>query len=52
MFHIGIGRRWKRTPIHLYVADLDIRIVGRSYDTSPWIRRGPTNQAGCPSLMF
>jgi transposase InsO family protein len=27
MFHIGIGRRWKGTPIHLYVADLDIRIV-------------------------
>jgi transposase InsO family protein len=27
MFHIGIGRRWKGTPIHLYVAELDIRIV-------------------------
>jgi hypothetical protein len=27
MFHIGIGRRWKGTPIQLYVADLDIRIV-------------------------
>ena len=27
LFHIGIGRRWKGTPIRLYVADLDVRIV-------------------------
>jgi hypothetical protein len=27
MFHIAIGRRWKGTRIHLYVADLDVRIV-------------------------
>jgi transposase InsO family protein len=27
LFHIAIGRRWKGTPIRLYVADLDIRIV-------------------------
>ena len=27
MFHIAIGRRWKGTPIRLYVADLHIRIV-------------------------
>ena len=25
LFHIGIGRRWKGTPIRLYVAGLDIR---------------------------
>ena len=27
LFHIAIGRRWKGTPIRLYVADLDVRIV-------------------------
>ena len=27
MFQIGIGRRWKGTPIRLYIADLDVRIV-------------------------
>ena len=27
MFHIAIGRRWKGTPIRLYVADLDVRIM-------------------------
>ncbi len=27
MFHIGIGRPFAGTPIRLYVADLDIRIV-------------------------
>ena len=27
LFHIAIGRRHKGTPIRLYVADLDIRIV-------------------------
>jgi hypothetical protein len=27
LFHIAIGRRHKGTPIRLYIADLDIRIV-------------------------
>jgi transposase InsO family protein len=27
LFHIAIGRRWKGTPIRLYVADLDVRVV-------------------------
>lgn len=27
LFHIAVGRRWKGTKIHLYVADLDVRIV-------------------------
>jgi hypothetical protein len=27
MFHIGIGRRFKGTPIRLYIADLDVRVV-------------------------
>jgi hypothetical protein len=27
LFHIAIGRRHKGTPIRLYVADLDVRIV-------------------------
>ena len=28
LMHIGVGRRYKGTSIHLYVADLDVRIVG------------------------
>jgi hypothetical protein len=27
LFHIAIGRRWRGTPIRLYVAGLDVRIV-------------------------
>ena len=27
LFHIAIGRPWKGTPIRLYVADLDVRIL-------------------------
>ena len=27
MFHIGIGRRYARTRIRLYIADLDVRVV-------------------------
>ena len=27
MFHIGIGRRFKRMPVRLYIADLDVRVV-------------------------
>jgi transposase InsO family protein len=27
MFHIGIGRRFKGTPVRLYIADLDVRVV-------------------------
>jgi transposase InsO family protein len=27
LMHIGVGRRYKGTRIHLYVADLDVRIV-------------------------
>jgi hypothetical protein len=27
LMHIAVGRRYKGTRIHLYVADLDVRIV-------------------------
>jgi Integrase core domain len=27
LFHIAVGRRWKGTPVRLYVADLDVRIL-------------------------